>query len=195
MDGPRNAIFVRRGLGGRCDRKELVHVSEGRRTSELALLGIKAAKPAMDAILLIADNDARRRGELRRFFWDSGFLVAQAADGRECLAELLTLEPHVLVLASEIPRGSSEGVIAQLNDGLPIGRKPFILVIGNAPVETLSARTGVPPCSCFSTPLRNEDLLDRIGMGVAIGLLRGAEDRRRPPHENMTRVVITEGMR
>ena len=110
----------------------------------------------MDAILLIADNDVRRRNELRRFFWDSGFLVAAAAHGLECLAELLALEPHVLVIALEIPWGGGDGVIARLNEGLPIGRKPLILVIGDAPADTLSARTGVPPCSCFSTPLCHE---------------------------------------
>ena len=57
MKEPRAAIFVRRGLGGSCDRRETVDVSEGRRTNELALLGIEAARPAMDAILLIADAD------------------------------------------------------------------------------------------------------------------------------------------
>ena len=169
-------------------------MSEGRRTNELALLGIEAAKPDMDAILLIADNDVRRRGELRRFFWDSGFLVAAAGNGLECLAELAALEPDVLVIALEIPWGGGDGVIARLNTGLPIGRKPLILVIGDVPAETLSVRTGVPLCNCFSMPFRYEDLLDRIGLGLAIGLLRGTEDGRRP-HENIARVVITEGIR
>ena len=72
----------------------------------------------MDAILLIADNDVRRRGELRRFFSDSGFLVAAASNGLECLAALVALEPDVLVTALEIPWGGGGGVIARLNDGL-----------------------------------------------------------------------------
>ena len=87
----------------------------------------------MDAILLIADADVRRRNELRRFFWDSGFLVAAAGNGLECLAELVALEPHVLVIALEIPWGGGDGVIARLNEGLPISRKPLIVVIGDAP--------------------------------------------------------------
>jgi CheY-like chemotaxis protein len=65
----------------------------------------------MDVILLIADADVRRRNELRRFFWDSGFLVAVAGNGLECLAELLALEPDVLVIALEIPWGGGDGVI------------------------------------------------------------------------------------
>jgi CheY-like chemotaxis protein len=137
-------------------------------------------KPAMEAILLIADNNVRRRGELRRFFWDSGFLVAEAADGLKCLAELLTLEPHVLVIALEIPPGGGAEVILQLNDGLAISRKPLILVIGNATVETLSARTGVAPCNCFPTPFREDDLLERIATELAAGLPRDGEDRLRP---------------
>jgi len=131
-------------------------------------------------ILLIADNDERRCGELRRFFSSSGFLVAAAADGLRCLAELVAREADVLVIALEIPWGGGDGVIARLNNGLPVRRKPLILVIGDAPADTLSARTGVAPCNCFSKPLREEDLLDRIGMEHAARLLRGAEDRQRP---------------
>ncbi len=137
----------------------------------------------MEAILLIADNNVRRRGELRRFFWDGGFLVAEAADGLKCLAELLTLEPHVLVLALEIPPGGGAEVILLLIDGLAIGRKPLILVIGTASLEALSAQTGVAPCSCFPTPFREEDLLERIGTEFAAGLPRDEEGRPRPSEQ------------
>ncbi len=122
----------------------------------------------MDAILLIADNDLRRGGELRRFFWDNGFLVATAAHGLECLDKLLTLEPDILVVALEIPWGGGDGVIARLNKDLPIRRKPLILVVGNGPEETLSERTGVAPCNCFSTPFSQEGLLERIGSELAV---------------------------
>ena len=146
-------------------------------------------------ILLIADNDVRRREELRHFFFNSGFLVASASNGIECLAEVEALEADVLVIALEVPWGGGDGVIARLNDGLPIGRKPLILVIGDAPADTLSARTGVAPCNCFSEPLHKEDLLDRIGMEPAIRLLRGAENRRRPSEESMRRTLMEESIR
>jgi CheY-like chemotaxis protein len=149
----------------------------------------------MDAILLVADDDVRRRHELRRFFADGGFLVASAGNGLECLAKLRAMEPDVLVIALEIPWGGGDGVIARLNDGLPVGRKPVVLVIGDAPAEVLSARTGVAPCNCFSKPLRKEDLLDRIGMELGIRLLRGAEDRQWPSEESMTRTLLEEGVR
>ena len=84
-------------------------------------------------ILLIANSDVRRRGELRRFFFNSGFLVVSVSNGLECLAEVVALEADVLVIALEIPWGGGDGVIARLNDGLPVCRKPLILVIGDAP--------------------------------------------------------------
>jgi len=149
----------------------------------------------MDAILLIADNDARLRGELRRFFSSNGFLVAAASNGLECLAKLVALEPDVLVIATDIPWGGGDGVIARLNDGLPVRRKPLILVMGEMPAETLSARTGVESCNCFSMPLRKEGLLDRIGMELGIRLLRGAEDRQWPSEESMRRTLLEEGVR
>ena len=145
-------------------------------------------------ILLIADSDVCRRGELRGFFSSSGFQVAAAADGLECLAELTALEADVLVIALEIPWGGGDGVISRLNDGLPVRKKPLILVIGDVPAHTLSARTGVAPCNCFSKPLRKEDLLHRIGMDHAVGLLRGTEDRQRPSEESMRRTLLEEGV-
>ncbi len=146
-------------------------------------------------ILLIADSHVRRRGELRRFFSSSGFRVVAASNGLECLAELGALETDVLVIALEIPWGGGDGVIARLNDGLPIRKKPLVFVIGDTPADTLSARTGVASRNCFSTPLRNEDLLDRIGMEFGMRLLRGAEERQWPSQDSMRRTLLEEGVR
>ena len=145
-------------------------------------------------ILLIADSDVCRRGELRGFFSSSGFQVAAAADGLGCLAELTALEADVLVIALEIPWGGGDGVIARLNDGLPVRRKPLILVIGEIPAETISARTGVASCNCFSTPFRQEDLLERIRMEPAVRLRRGAADRRKLSRDTTTHMLVDEGV-
>jgi CheY-like chemotaxis protein len=107
----------------------------------------------MDAILLITDNNVRRRGELRRFFSNSGFLVAAASDGLGCLAEVVSLEPDVLVIALDILWGGGDGVIARLNDDLLVHRPPHILVMGDASPEVLSMRTGLASCNCFSEPV------------------------------------------
>jgi hypothetical protein len=47
-------------------------------------------------------------------------------------------------------------------------------------MQSLSVRTGVTPCNCFSKPFRKADMLDLIGMEIAVKLLHGAADRQRP---------------
>jgi DNA-binding NtrC family response regulator len=149
----------------------------------------------MDATLLIAENDVRSGRELRRFFSNSGFLVAAVANGLECRAALSALEPDVLVIALEIPRGGGDGVIARLNGGSHLLKKPLILVIGAATVETLSARTGVPRVNCFSKPLQMEDLLDRIGMDFALRLLLGVQGQWGRSKVGTIRTLAKEGTR
>ena len=192
---PLGFCSVQRMLGGKGDRRETVDVLQGRRTIKPAWLWIKAARPAMDATLLIADNDVRRRRELRRFFFGSGFLVAAASDGLGCLAEIVALEPDVLVIALDLPWGGGDGVIARLNDGLRVRRKPLILVMGDASPEVLSVRTGVAPCNCFPMPVRKGELLDRIGMELGIRLLRAAEAKQWPSEVTMTQTLLEDGVR
>lgn len=129
----------------------------------------------MNATLLIADNDRKRRDALRRFFWESGFLVATSASARECLEELVSLEPDVLVISLDIP-GGANAVIARLNHGLHVSQRPIVLVIGDAPAAALSVRTGAPVCDCFAWPVPAEDLLDRAGLELALRLLRYGEE-------------------
>ena len=147
----------------------------------------------MDAIPRITDNDVRRRGELRRFFSRSGFLVGAASDGLECLAKTVALEPDVLVIALAIPR--SEAVVARWNHGWLVGGKPLVLAIGDAPPATLSARTGVALGNCFTEPIRRVSLLDRIRMELAVRLLRRAEDRQRLSEgRRVRRTLMAEGV-
>ena len=149
----------------------------------------------MDAILLITDNNVRRRGELRRFFSNSGFLVAAASDGLGCLAEVVSLEPDVLVIALDILWGGGDGVIARLNDDLLVHRPPHILVMGDASPEVLSMRTGLASCNCFSEPVWKEELLYRIGLELGMRPVHGVEDMQRPSEKRMRRTLMEEGVR
>ena len=128
----------------------------------------------MDAIVLIADNDPKRRDVLRHFFWESGFLVATAAQAVDCLDELAGLDPDVLVIDAELP-GGIEAIIARASRSRRISNKPILLVIGQTPAESLSARSGVPVGNCFEYPVRADDLLDRAGIELALRLLRFGE--------------------
>ena len=116
----------------------------------------------MNSIVLIADNDVRCRRHLRRFFAKRGFMVLAAANGLECLDTLVSLEPDVLVVSADIPWGGGDGVIARLEDGLPVSKHPLVLVTGSAPAETLSEQTGVLLSHCFSKPLYGARLLQCV---------------------------------
>lgn len=140
--------------------------------------------PARETVLLLADSDVRCRVKLRRFFSKRGFLVLATGDGLRCLDELVAMEPDVLVIALDLPWGGGDGVIARLHDGLPTGKTPIIFVIGEALPKTLSARTGVAQCNCFSKPVSKERLLDRIGTELAVrrrGAGHGAGASKAPP--------------
>jgi DNA-binding response OmpR family regulator len=143
-------------------------------------------------MLLIADSDVCCRAELRRFFSKRGFLVLTAADGLGCLDELVAMKPDVLVLALDIPWGGGDGVIARLNDGLPVGKKLSIFVIGGGPPKELSERTGVARCNCFSKPVHKEELLDRIGKELAIGRCDSG-DGPCPAGKNARKTVMAPG--
>ncbi len=123
---------------------------------------------AMGTVVLIADSDVRCRTRLRHFLSKRGFLVIGTADGLGCLEQLVGMQPDVLVMAWDIPWGGGDGVIARLNDGLPIGKRPIVLVFGDAPPRTLSARTGAALDNCFSTPIRKGQLLDRLDRELAV---------------------------
>ncbi len=129
----------------------------------------------MDATVLIADSDWNRRAALRRFFWESGFLVATAANARECLGRLMAIEPDVLLVAIELP-GNIDAVFARLSQERAVGKRRSVLVIGNASPESLSARAMVPVCNCFTWPVPADDLLDRAGLELALRLLRSGEE-------------------
>jgi CheY-like chemotaxis protein len=129
----------------------------------------------MDATLLIADNDAFRRNELRRYFFDNGFLVMRVANGLECISALASLAPDVLVLALEIPFGGADGVIARLHEDLQLRKRPLVFVMGNASAETISMRTSVPQRNCFSDGFRRKDLLEGIQIELAARAADGNE--------------------
>ena len=167
---------------------------DGSHTDELAVFGTQAARPGMDAILLIADNDFSRCNELRHFFFENGFLVMAVANGLDCMTDLRAAEPDVLVVEAEIPWGG-DGVIARLNDGLILHKKPPAFVLGQACPESLYLRAGVAPCNCFSEPFRKEDLLQRITMESACAPRNGRVRPAFPLVQRKRRTLIEETIR
>ena len=70
--------------------------------------------------VLIADSDPALLASYRDFLVRQGFEVALARDGLDCLAQLRSTFPDVLVLEPELPWGQGDGVLALMEeaDGL-----------------------------------------------------------------------------
>jgi DNA-binding NtrC family response regulator len=121
----------------------------------------------MDATLLIADIQSPSRDALEDHLTRCGFRLEGAGDGLDCLAKVRALEPEVLVIDWELPWGGAAAVVAFLNEIHFEFEMPTVLVIGNAPPEVLSERTGVPHSSCFPKPVQMDRLLDEVGLAMA----------------------------
>jgi len=78
--------------------------------------------------VLIADPDQALLTSYRDFLSQEGFQVATASTGLECVAELRTFAPDVLVLEPELPWGWGEGVLAVMHEGADVPRVPVMLL-------------------------------------------------------------------
>jgi CheY-like chemotaxis protein len=67
--------------------------------------------------LLIADGDGELRDVFRRFFSGTGFDVATAGVGRECLEQFRQFLPDVLVVEREMLWGSGDGMVDAVRAG------------------------------------------------------------------------------
>ncbi len=138
----------------------------------------------MKATLLRTDGGSPSPDALTRFFSHCGFCVETARSRREWLAKVQSLEPEVALVDLDVPWGCHDAAAA-LSPAVRRGfALPAVFVVGTAPAETLSRLTGVPLDACFQKPLQTENLLDRVGLAVAlIDLLRrqGGLPARRPP--------------
>jgi two-component system response regulator AtoC len=126
----------------------------------------------MDATLLLCDYQSPSRDAVERFFSQCGFRVETAHDGLECLNKVRSLEPDVLVADLETPWGGAAAVVAFLHESCFEFEIPVVLIVGNSPPQILSQRTNVPESLCFQKPLRMENLLDRVGLAIAVIDLR-----------------------
>jgi len=140
----------------------------------------------MAPIVLIADDQEHRGAVLGQLFAERGFWVLRAATGIECIEVLQAIQTHVLLVSLEIRWGGGEGVLACLHDGLRLPRKPRILLMGDAPAETLAARTGVARGDCFPLPLQPEALIERVAREFAMLLRYCAKNRPGTPPDGAT---------
>jgi len=81
---------------------------------------------------LIAERDPAIREECRRCLAARGFEVEVAADGLQCVEQLRTTSPTVLVLDPEILWGGGDGVLDWLCDEAPLAPFTVFLIDGHA---------------------------------------------------------------
>lgn len=81
--------------------------------------------------VLIADRDPRIRECCRRYLQAHGYDAGAAGDGLQCVEQLQSLSPDVLVLDPEILWGGGVGVLAWLREQAPLKTVRVILTDGH----------------------------------------------------------------
>lgn len=116
--------------------------------------------------VLITDEDVELARLYCRFLAVNGFSAETATCGLECLRKVGQLDPHVLILDSELPpRGDAAGVLACLReDGLSL---PIILTTWNSSQETIDRLVVPPVVLCLRKFFPLPELLD--GIRIAVG--------------------------
>lgn len=121
----------------------------------------------MDATILTTDGEFPSHKTLKRFFSQCGFRVETAHDRLQWLAKARSLAPEVVVIDLDASWGG-DAAVAALRSEIARGAKvPAVFIVGNAPVEALARRTGVPSSACFQKPVAMESLLDGVGLAMA----------------------------
>ncbi len=87
--------------------------------------------------ILIAEQDRELRARLRLDLQLSGYLAAEAADGREALEIIQQEPPDVLVLDLEIPEIGSVALLAELRV-VKASRRPRAIVLATSAQRPLA---------------------------------------------------------
>ncbi|MBI3464206.1 MAG: response regulator [Planctomycetes bacterium] len=78
--------------------------------------------------VLIADSDLLLLHRYREALWRHGFEVATATDAVECVRQLKSWRPDVLVLDPTLPMGGGIGVLACMHEEEDVPVVPVILL-------------------------------------------------------------------
>lgn len=81
----------------------------------------------MTAQILVADHDPLVREQCRRFLVARGYDVAVAADGLQCIHQLQSCSPDLLLLDPQILWGGGPGVLEWLTTEEPV--KPLNVIL------------------------------------------------------------------
>jgi len=111
--------------------------------------------------LLIADSDAELRDMFRRYFSASGFDIAMADDGLECLEQFRQFLPDVLVVEREMPWGGGDGVLGRLREEYPLLAIDVVITTDDG----RDFDPAPPVIACLEKPFSLASLLEVIRAG------------------------------
>jgi DNA-binding response OmpR family regulator len=103
--------------------------------------------------ILLADTDKGLLDRYREFLSGQGFEVATATTALDCVEQLRTFRPHVLVLEPDLPWGWGEGVIARMREEADLPLVPVILLTVRRDKDGLCASRDFPIRACHVKPV------------------------------------------
>lgn len=78
--------------------------------------------------VLLADTDGYLLASYREALVERGFDVATACDALDCLEQLRTFRPQLLVLEPTIPWGGGDGVLSLMHEAADVPLVPVLVV-------------------------------------------------------------------
>ncbi len=130
----------------------------------------------MNALILIAEDDAEIADILDVYMTREGFRTVRAADGRIAVDLHQTLKPDLVLLDVAMPRLDGWGVLAEIRRG---GDTPVVMATAlDKDIDRLQAlRVGaddyiVKPFNPVEVVARVKAILRRVGMVSAVRMLR-----------------------
>jgi diguanylate cyclase (GGDEF)-like protein len=144
---------------------------DGVAVAATSVMTMSAANGAGYSVLVVEDEVGIRRS-IAEFFSDSGFIVAEAASGREGLARFRQVQPDLLLTDLCMPNGSGLELIAAVHAESPL--TPIIVISGAGMIEDAVTAMKEGACEYLCKPIRDLAALE-------LTVRQTIEQYRRPP--------------
>jgi len=112
--------------------------------------------------VLLADGDEWLLASYRAVLCRNGFDVATATNGLECVDQLRTFLPNVLVLEPEMLWGQGDGILALMQENDDVPQVPVLLLAARDGPEARALGAAYPQCTYRLKPLAPKQLEETI---------------------------------
>lgn len=112
--------------------------------------------------VLIVDDEAVHRGLLSDLLSPLGFTIAETQNASECLSQLDTISPDMMILDVNMPGMNGLELSKMIRE---IGqRQPILMLSADATESHKITEQDIKPYNAYMTkPIRNRELVERIG--------------------------------